>query len=89
MVIHYGRERSAVIYIVSAILVYLVIAVIPVLTSLPFTLFITLATVPLAIKAGSIVCKHPNDLKHLAPALGMNVGFVLLTDLLLAIGLLF
>jgi hypothetical protein len=53
------------------------------------TVFVTLGllTLPLAVKAGMDVFRYFNETEKLIPALGLNTGVVILTDLLLAVGL--
>ena len=86
LVIHFGKEKSARIYIASLAVAYAIILVAPFTSQAPFTILIALLTIPMAVKAGTTALKHYDDLPKLVPALGMNVGVVILTDLLLAIG---
>jgi len=86
LIIHLGKKTSAVIYVCSLIVVYLIILMGPIISRIPYSVLISWLTLPLCIKASTIVLKHHNDTPNLIPALGMNVGIVILTDLLLAIG---
>lgn len=86
LVIHFGRKKSAGIYVFGLIGMYIIILIAPFSSDVPYTALIALMTVPLAVKASLIVLKHYNETENLTPALGMNVGIVVLTDLLLAIG---
>lgn len=89
LVIQLGREKSAKGYVAGLILVYLTILIGPFISTLPMLSLLGLLTLPLALKASQIVLKSYNELPNLIPAMGMNVGVVILTDLLLAIGFLF
>ncbi len=86
MVIHYGKEKSARIYVLGLSLTYAFIMVPPFILDVPFTVLIALLTLPIAVKAGATVLKHHSSMQQLVPALGMNVLVVLFTDLLLAVG---
>ncbi len=86
LVIHFGKNKASRIYVGALILVYIFILLAPFILNIPFTIWIALLTLPLTVKSISIVTKHYHDTTHLIPALGMNVGIVILTDLLLAIG---
>jgi hypothetical protein len=44
-----------------------------------------MATLPLALRAVFLALKYSQDIRNLVPALGMNVGVVIGTDLLLAV----
>jgi 1,4-dihydroxy-2-naphthoate octaprenyltransferase len=86
LIIHFGKNRSAKIYLVGLGIVYLMILVTPFVSHVPHTVLISLITLPLALKAGYIVLRQYDDTPKLIPALGMNVMVVILTDLFLAIG---
>ena len=86
LVIHFGKKRSAVIYAVGLTVVYSIVLAAPFFCSVPYTVLVALATLPLAIKTAAVVLKHPDDTARLIPALGLNVLVVILTDLLLAVG---
>ncbi|MBN1780274.1 prenyltransferase [bacterium] len=87
-VIHLGLRRSACLYCVLNAVLYALIALIPVLTSLPKLCWIALLTLP----AGAAACigarKYYNQPDKLVPFMGLNVIMVLVTDLLLGMGLL-
>lgn len=90
LIIHFGKRKSAYIYLWGLILNYTVILVCPFLgTGIPFTVYFALLTIPLAFRAFLTVLNHYNELPKLIPALGMNVGVVILTDFLIAIGFFF
>ncbi|MBN2031141.1 prenyltransferase [bacterium] len=86
LVIHFGKKKASRIYIGAMLLVYVIILAAPFICAIPFLVWIALLTSPLAVKSISIVVKHVDDTPQLIPALGMNVGVVILTDLLLAAG---
>jgi 1,4-dihydroxy-2-naphthoate octaprenyltransferase len=85
LIIHFGKRRGAVIYAVILALLYIVILLVPFVSDAPYTTLIALLTMPLALKASSITLKHYDDTAKLVPALGLNVGIVIFTDLLLAL----
>jgi 1,4-dihydroxy-2-naphthoate octaprenyltransferase len=86
MIIHFGKKKSARIYMAVVAVVYILILAGPFILDIPYTVLIALLTLPIAIKAMTITSKFYNDTPKLIPALGMNVMVVLFTDLLLAIG---
>lgn len=85
LIIHFGRKKSAYIYFVSLVVAYAIIILAPFVSTAPYTVWLGLLTLPLAIKASTIAFKHHEEMPKFVPALGMNVGVVLLTDLLLAV----
>jgi len=85
LVIHFGRRRSALIYTIALIILYLLIGAAPLISTLPQTLWLGLLTVPMAFIASRITLRHYNQFERLIPALALNVGVVILTDLLLAV----
>lgn len=86
LIIHFGKRKCTRIYIISLAVVYTIILLAPFLTKAPLSVLLGLLTLPLAVKASMITLKHHDNLPKLVPALGMNVGVVILTDLLLAVG---
>lgn len=86
LVIQWGKRRSAVMYVAGLVLVYLIILLGPVVVGVPLLSMMALLTIPLSVKAGMVVLKYNENSSHLLPALGMNVGIVILTDALLALG---
>lgn len=87
LVIQLGRRKSSFIYAALMVVVYSLIAVLPVISPLPRILWIAMITLPVAVMAVRTTLKNHSDIEHLIPALGLNVIVVLLTDLLLAIAL--
>ena len=87
LIIHFGKKRSSYIYLGGVMLNYAIILIAPFLgMAIPFTVYFALLTFPLALKVFLMVLKYNNELPKLIPALGMNVGVVILTDLFLALG---
>jgi 1,4-dihydroxy-2-naphthoate octaprenyltransferase len=86
LVIYFGSQRASVIYIVALAAVYVIIIGLAVLGNSPLTILISLITLPLAFKSARTVKEHHDDPKKMIPALAANVGVVILTDLLLAVG---
>lgn len=86
LVIAFGKMRSARIYVACLVAMYTVILASLFINSIPTMVLMGLVTLPLAVKASIIVLRYYDDTKRLIPALGMNVGIVILTDLFLAIG---
>lgn len=87
LVIHFGRKKSSFIYVLGLIVVYLSVLGISFLKTIPDTILIALITVPMAFKSSITVLKNHNNIPKLIPALAMNVGIVIVTDLFMAIGL--
>jgi len=86
LVIHFGREKSSKIYLYFLALAYLILFASPFVADLPRTMLISLATLPLAVKAARGATQNYNDMAKLVPTLALNVGIVIMTDLLLSIG---
>ena len=86
LVIRFGKETSARIYAVSLVIVYSLILTAPFILNIPYGILIALMTSPLALRSVMRVLKYHSDTPGLIPALGMNVGIVIFTDLLLAVG---
>jgi 1,4-dihydroxy-2-naphthoate octaprenyltransferase len=87
LVIHFGRKKSSFIYVLGLIVVYVTVLGISFLKTIPDTILIALITLPMAFKSSITVLKNHNDIPKLIPALAMNVGIVIVTDLFMAIGL--
>ena len=87
LVIHFGRKKSSFIYVLGLIVLYVTVLGISLLKTIPDTILIALITVPMAFKSSITVLKNHNDIPKLIPALAMNVGIVIVTDLFMAIGL--
>lgn len=86
LVIYFGKQKASRIYMGTLIVIYLSILPAPFILDVPLTVWIALLTLPMAAKSISIVMKYYDNTSMLIPAMGMNVGIVILTDLLLAIG---
>ena len=86
LVVHFGTRISARIYFWSLILLYLIIAGISMIDSIPDSILLALIPFPLAIWAATHIFRFHHDPARLIPAQGMNVAVVILTDLFLAMG---
>lgn len=88
LVIQFGKRKAARIYVAGLCAAYAIVLVAVVSGLGPVFLVLAFLTVPLAWKAGVGALRHFSDNAKLGPAMGANVGLVLLTDLMLAIGFL-
>jgi 1,4-dihydroxy-2-naphthoate octaprenyltransferase len=88
IVVLFGRKSSALIYVAGLIAAYLSIVVAVVANAAPVTVLISLATVPIAFRAGRLALKYYGQVPDLVPALASNVMVVLSTILLIAVGFL-
>jgi len=86
LVIKYGKKKAAYIYSIGLVLTYALIVIGVVLGGAPATILVSLLTIPLAARCGYVAVKHGDNREKLIPALGMNVGVVIGTDLLLSVG---
>jgi 1,4-dihydroxy-2-naphthoate octaprenyltransferase len=86
-VIRFGPRACAIGYTVALGLVFLLIAAAPFCTRLPRTIWLGLATIPIAFRAARITLSDSENPDLLVPALGLNVAVVIGTDALLALGL--
>jgi 1,4-dihydroxy-2-naphthoate octaprenyltransferase len=86
LVIFLGKRIASYFYCVGLFLTYAVIIIIPILGLSSYFLYFGLLTLPLAIKAGAATLKDYDKVEKIIPAMGVNVIVVLITDLLLAIG---
>lgn len=87
LVILCGPHRAARLYVLGLALAYLGV-VLPVAGRiLPPGVLLALLTLPLAVKAGRLALRFPDDTDRLLPALGLNVAVVLATDALMALGM--
>lgn len=87
LVIHFGTNISSIIYMVGILITFSLIFLTPLLFNLSIIFLVSLLTVPLAVKSIIITRRyHNNNREKLLPALGLNVGVVILTDLLMAVG---
>jgi 1,4-dihydroxy-2-naphthoate octaprenyltransferase len=86
LVIHFGKKKSAIIYIAVLIVIYILILTSPFILNIPITVLVALLTLPIASAAAVKIVKFHSNTPKLVPALAMNVMVVILTDLLLAIG---
>ncbi|MFO7891383.1 MAG: prenyltransferase [bacterium] len=86
LVIHFGTKTSSTIYLIGILITFSMILLAPILFNLSFLFLISLLTIPLAIKSTIVTKKYHNHNEKLLPALGLNVGVIILTDLLMAVG---
>jgi len=86
LVIILGRKKAVTLYTIVLGFTYLVIISGVIFNILPKTTLLALFTLPLAVKAVSGALRNYDNPDALVPALGANVGVVLGTNLLLAIG---
>lgn len=87
-VIVLGRRRASKAYVLILALVYISIVLPVVFNVLPAGVLISLASIPLAIRASKEVLENYNQVEKLIPGLAKNVFIVLLTPTLMTVGLL-
>jgi 1,4-dihydroxy-2-naphthoate octaprenyltransferase len=87
LVIYFGKKISAKLYTFGLAAVYLIILIIPFISDTTFLVLVALLTIPVAVWSSVLVLRNYGDSTRMVPALGMNVGVVILTDFLLALGL--
>jgi 1,4-dihydroxy-2-naphthoate octaprenyltransferase len=85
MVIVLGLRRAAFVYTAALAVNYVILLWGGLNGSFPATVLLTLATLPLALKAARGAFRFDGSVEKLVPALGANVGVVLGTNLLLAV----
>lgn len=88
LVILLGLRRASKVYVVLIASAYLWVILHIIAGRMPFTMLITLATLPLALKASLGVLRHHDELELLIPSMRMNVLLVLMTTLATTLGLL-
>jgi 1,4-dihydroxy-2-naphthoate octaprenyltransferase len=88
LVIQLGRKNSSRVYVCMLVIVFLGIALTPLLFQAPATLFIAFLTLPAAVKAAVGALRFHHDMGKFIPVLAANVAVVILTDLLIAIAFL-
>jgi 1,4-dihydroxy-2-naphthoate octaprenyltransferase len=88
LVIVLGRRGAAVLYTVALAAAYVIVGLGAALGWFPLWVLLSFLTLPLAVRAavGALRDGTSGDFARLIPAQAANVGVVLLTDLLLAIG---
>lgn len=85
LVIVLGWRRAAWIYTLALGAAYLVLGIGVLAGLFPLAVLLGLLTLPLGIKAAFTALRHGSKFERMVPALGANVGVVILTDLLIAI----
>ena len=83
-----GLRRASKVYVVLIASAYFWVILHVMAGRMPFTMLITLTTLPLALKASMGVLRHHEELELLIPYMGVNVLLVLMTTLATALGLL-
>jgi 1,4-dihydroxy-2-naphthoate octaprenyltransferase len=86
LVILLGKKKSAAVYVACLVVTYLSIALSVLVNYSPLPVLLSLATIPIAYKAGRITLKNYDQTPALVPAQGSNVLMILLTILLIGIG---
>lgn len=87
LVIWLGRKKASYLYVFGLLMTYVTILLPPLLGVSSWWVMLGFLTLPIAVKAGMTALKYSEDMQKLVPAMGQNVLVVLVTDLLLAIGL--
>lgn len=86
LVIALGYRGAAILYTVALFGTYAFIAAGVTVGWFPVPALLALLTIPLALKSSLTALRHGHEHGPMVPALGANVGIVLGTDLLIAVG---
>lgn len=86
LVIILGKTCASILYAVLLVTVYAVLVVGVLRGVLPGTVILGLLTFPIALVAGYRTLRHAHNSSLIVSALGLNVGVVLVTDFLIALG---
>ncbi len=86
LIIHFGTKIASIIYIVALIITFIMIFLTPILFDLSWYFLISLLTIPLALKAAVHTKKYHNNKIKILQSQGYNVGVIIITDLLMAVG---
>jgi 1,4-dihydroxy-2-naphthoate octaprenyltransferase len=86
LVILLGKRACSRLYAFSLLSIYPFVIACVAFRLFPVPTLLALLTLPISVKAARITLQHYNSHEHLVPALGANVGVVLGTDALLAVG---
>ena len=86
LVVMLGKKKAAGLYIAGLAATYISIVLAVLVGYSPIPVLISLATIPIAYKAGSIVLKNYDRTLELIPAMGSNVLTILVTILLIGVG---
>jgi 1,4-dihydroxy-2-naphthoate octaprenyltransferase len=86
LVILLGRRKAARVYVAGLVATYVSIVLAVVVGYSPFPVLISLATAPIAYKAGRIALKNYDRASALVPAQASNVLVILSTILLVGVG---
>ena len=87
LVITLGYKNAALLYVAGVIVTFLIILVLPLAGISSYWIYLGLLPIPLVFKASVTTLKYYNNMEKLIPALGANIGTVLLTDALLAVAI--
>ncbi len=87
LVIGLGKKRAALVYAISLALVYAIIIVLPFLALASYWIYLSLLTLPFALKAMITLLKDYQDFEKIIPAQGSHVVTTLSLDFLLAVAI--
>jgi len=86
LVVLLGKKNAADLYIAGLVATYISIVLAVLVGYSPIPVLISLATIPIAYKAGKIVLSNYDRTLELIPAMGSNVLTILVTILLIGVG---
>jgi 1,4-dihydroxy-2-naphthoate octaprenyltransferase len=86
LVVLLGKKRAVGVYVAGLAATYISIVLAVLVGYSPIPVLISLATIPIAYKAGSIALKNYDRTLELIPAMGSNVLTILVTILLIGVG---
>lgn len=86
LVILLGPKNAAILGAAIYGLVYLVIILAPIIYSIPKLVWLGLLTLPMAVQSIGLIMHSRDKFDQLVRALGLNIGVVMLTNLLIAAG---
>ena len=87
LVIGLGKKRAAFVYAISITLAYAVIIALPFLSLVSYWIYLSLLTLPFALKAMITLLKDYQDFEKIIPAQGSHVVTTLSLDFLLAVAI--
>ncbi len=86
LVVLLGKRKSARLYVAGLVATYTSIVLAVAVNYAPIPVLISLLTIPIAYKAGSMALKNYNQTPGLIPAQGSNVLMILITIALIGVG---
>jgi len=86
LVVLLGKKRAAWLYVAGLAATYISIVLAVLVGYSPVLVLVSLATIPIAYKAGKIVMSNYDRTLELIPAMGSNVLTILITILLIGVG---